>query len=220
MARTHKWHPITDYDDDPCALTDGELGPLKRIWDREKQALNAEGSLDEFDKRLRREWSIGTGIIENVYTLDRGVTKTLIERGIDAALIPDGNLDSELVARIIQDHYDALEGMFEFIKGDRVLSTGYIKQLHAALMRNQKTYTAVDQFGTVFEKELQKGAYMDAPNSPTRPDGSVHEYCPAEHVASEMDRLADLHSKHLTQGAPPEVEAAWLHHRFTQIHPS
>ncbi len=219
MVRAHKWQPITDYEGDPRTLTDGELGPLKRIWDREKRELAAEGSLDEFDKRLRREWSIETGIVENVYTLDRGVTKTLIERGIDAALIPRGDLDSELVARIIRDHYDALEGMFEFIKGDRALSTGYIKQLHAALTRNQKTYTAVDQFGTVFDKELQKGAYKDAPNSPTRPDGSVHEYCPPEHVAAEMDRLVALHRVHAACDAPPEVEAAWLHHRFTQIHP-
>src|SRR5271165_2682555 len=110
MAQARKWQPITDYDGDPRSLSDGELGPLKRIWDREKAELAAEGSLDEFDRRLRREWSIETGIVENVYTLDRGVTKTLIERGIDAALIPHGASDggSELVARIIQDHYDAL----------------------------------------------------------------------------------------------------------------
>jgi fido (protein-threonine AMPylation protein) len=221
MARIHKWQPITDYEVDPRTLTDGELGPLKRIWDREKRELTGEGSLDEFDRRLRREWSIETGIIENVYTLDRGVTNTLIERGIDAALIPHTASDrgNEFVARVIQDHYDALEGMFDFIKGDRALSTGYIKQLHAALLRNQNTYTVVDQFGTAFEKELPRGAYKDAPNSPTKPDGLLHEYCPPEHVASEMDRLVALHREHAVVKAPPEVEAAWLHHRFTQIHP-
>jgi len=32
-----------------------------------------------------------------------------------------------------------------------------------------------------------------------------------------MDRLIQLHLEHI--GVPPEVEAAWLHHRFTQIHP-
>ena len=34
-----------------------------------------------------------------------------------------------------------------------------------------------------------------------------------------MDRLVALHKEHDAQGVPPEVEAAWLHHRFTQIHP-
>jgi hypothetical protein len=32
-----------------------------------------------------------------------------------------------------------------------------------------------------------------------------------------MDRLVELHSSH--GDLSPEVEAAWLHHRFTQIHP-
>jgi prophage maintenance system killer protein len=34
-----------------------------------------------------------------------------------------------------------------------------------------------------------------------------------------MDRLIEMHQKHLQRDVPPEVEAAWLHHRFTQIHP-
>lgn len=34
-----------------------------------------------------------------------------------------------------------------------------------------------------------------------------------------MDRLVEMYATHLGQGVPVEVEAAWLHHRFTQIHP-
>jgi Fic family protein len=221
MLPGHKWHPITDFERDPKTLTDGELGPLARVWARQKAELIERDVLTEFEKRLRREWSIETGIIENVYTLDRGVTRTLIEKGIDAALIPHGASDHDgtWVARIIQDHYDALEGMFDFVGGTRELSSGYIKELHAALLQNQNTYTVIDQFGRAFEKELEKGKYKETPNSPTRPDGTVHEYCPPEHVASEMDRLVVLHREHETRGVAPEVEAAWLHHRFTQIHP-
>src|ERR1700736_1652885 len=127
MPNGYKWHPINDLDDEPRALTDGELEPLRRVWASQKEELIARGTLNEFDQRLRREWSIETGIIENVYTLDRGVTRTLIEKGIDAALIPHGasNRDSTVVARIIQDHYDALEGMFDFVGGQRPLSTSY-----------------------------------------------------------------------------------------------
>jgi fido (protein-threonine AMPylation protein) len=215
------WKPITDFEADPKTLTDGELESLSRVWVDQKAALSEEGTLEEFDKRLRREWSIETGIIENVYTLDRSVTKTLIEKGIDAALIPHdaSNRDSVVVARLIQDHYDALEGLFDFVGGQRQLSTEYIKELHAALLRNQDFYAVVDQFGKVFEKPLEKGLYKTLPNNPTRPDGTVHEYCPAEHVASEMDRLVAMHGEHWASGVPVEVEAAWLHHRFTQIHP-
>jgi hypothetical protein len=34
-----------------------------------------------------------------------------------------------------------------------------------------------------------------------------------------MDRLIDLHVQHEEMAVPPEIEAAWLHHRFSQIHP-
>jgi hypothetical protein len=123
----------------------GELKSLKRVWTNQKDEMIQLGTLEEFEKRLRREWSIETGIIEGVYTLDRGVTRTLIVKGIDAAFIPHGatNRDPELVGRIIQDHYEALEGMFAFVGGQRQLSTSYLKELHAALLRNQETYTVV-----------------------------------------------------------------------------
>ncbi|HYL34848.1 MAG TPA: Fic family protein [Bryobacteraceae bacterium] len=221
MAVAYKWHPITDLPGDPKALTDGELEALQRVWIKQKGDLTDPGTLEEFNKRLRREWAIETGILEKVYTFDRGVTRTLIEKGIDAAFIPRGaaDRDSMVVARIIQDHYDTLEGLFDFVGGTRQLSTSYIKELHAALLRNQETYAVVDQFGAAFERRLEKGQYKTESNSPLRPDGSVHEYCPPEHVAAEMDRLAAMHAEHEGREVPPEVEAAWLHHRFTQIHP-
>lgn len=222
MPGNYKWRPISDYEADPKTLTDGELDSLQRIWQRQKSELTELQALDEFDKRLRREWAIETGIIEDVYRLDRGVARTLIEKGIAAALIPhdSGNKDSEMVARIIQDHYDVLEGVFDFVGGKRQLSAGYIKELHAALLRNQETHPVVDSLGRVFEKQLERGTYKTVPNNPSRPDGSsLHEYCPPEHVASEMDRLILMHDAHQTQLVPHEVEAAWLHHRFTQIHP-
>ncbi len=221
MTSGHKWHPITDLPSDPSGLTDGELDSLQRVWRSQKEQLIENAALDEFDKRLRREWAIETGIIEDVYTLDRGITRTLIEKGIDAALIPHNasNKDNILVARIIQDHYDALDGMFDFVAGRREISTGYIKEIHAALLRNVDTQMVVDQFGQAFEKTLEKGLYKAAPNSPTRHDGSLHHYCPPEHVASEMDELVRMHAAHESRAIPTEVEAAWLHHRFAQIHP-
>jgi Fic family protein len=216
-----KWKPITDLGDDPRSLTDWELDGLQTVWADQKKLLAENGTLQTFEDQLRREWSIETGIIERVYTLDRGTTRTLIERGIDAALIPHGasDRDSTDVARIIQDHHDALEGMFDFVGGPRQLSSSYIKELHAALLKNQDTYRAVDQFGQTFDKALERGAYKTEPNSPTQPDGTLHEYCPPEHVAAEMDNLVQWHLQHTAKHMLPEVEAAWLHHRFTQIHP-
>jgi fido (protein-threonine AMPylation protein) len=120
---------------------------------------------------------------------------------------------------IIQAHAEVLEGLFALIKSERTLSTSYIKELHAALLRYQDTTTAYDQFGNPVEITIQKGAYKLQPNSPKCEDGSIHEYCPPEHVAAEMDRLVALHAEHSEKRLPPVVQAAWLHHAFTQIHP-
>ncbi len=215
------WEPITDLSSHWQRLSDGELVPLLQFWNDQRADLEQSGALAEFNKRLGREWSIETGQIEGVYDLDRGITQTLIERGIDADLIGNhpGQKLPELIAAIIQDHAEVLDGLFEFIKGDRALSKSYIHELHAALLRHQETTVVRDRFGTLFEAQLLKGKYKERPNNPQKPDGSMHQYCPPEHVESEMERLLSLHAEHEKQDVPVETEAAWLHHRFTQIHP-
>jgi len=221
MPASYKWKPLEDLPIDTSALTDSELESLHEVWMDQRDSLAKADVLERFTGELHRQWAIETGIIEGAYSLDRGITQALIERGIEAALIPHEPTEKspELVARIIQDHLDTLDGMFDFIRGQRELTTGYIKELHASLLRHQETFTVMDQLGREFEKPLEKGAYKTLPNNPTRSDGSVHEYCPPDHVASEMDRMIDLHKKHVSRGAPTEVQAAWLHHVFTQIHP-
>jgi Fic family protein len=221
MPISYKWRPVSDLPDHHGEWYDSEIHVLRGVWREQKDSLEQSGALEQFNERLQRQWAIETGIIEHVYTLDRGITLLLIEQGIVASLIPSAATDRhpELVARIMQDHEEAIEGLFDFVKGNRVLSTGYIKELHALLTRHQETATAVDQFGKMFEVPLLRGAYKHQPNNPLRPDGTVHEYCPPEHVASEMDRLIELHSEHQKKGTPAEIEAAWLHHAFTQIHP-
>src|SRR5437764_7916573 len=133
------WNPITDLPEDWANLTDGELGPLLQFWNDQRTDLEQSGTLATFTQRLAREWSVETGQIEGVYNLDRGVTETLIDRGIRADLIPvqPGQKLPELIAAIIQDHADVLEGLFHLVKGDRFLSQTYIHQLHAALLQHQ-----------------------------------------------------------------------------------
>ena len=86
-------------------------------------------------------------------------------------------------------------------------------------MRNQTHVDAVDQFGTRFQAQAQRGIWKTSPNNPTTVDGSIHEYAPVDFVQDEMDQLIAMHQRHMERGVRPEVEAAWLHHRFAQIHP-
>lgn len=212
---------MEDLPDDFAKLASPELKPLANVWREQKDLLEQTDALRRFNERLHRKWAIETGIIERVYTLDRGITQLLIEHGIDADLIPSEatDKDPQLVAQIIRDHEAAIEGLFAFVRGERRLSTSYIKELHAVLTRNQHSTTGIDQLGRTVEFPLERGAYKRIPNNPTREDGSVHEYCPPEHVDAEMDRLVELHHRHTELAVAAEVEAAWLHHRFTQIHP-
>jgi Fic family protein len=38
-------------------------------------------------------------------------------------------------------------------------------------------------------------------------------------VDSEIDNLLRMHDEHVAKSVPVDVEAAWFHHRFVQIHP-
>ena len=211
-----EWHPIADCDQ--ADLADGELAALSSVWVEQRAELSQSSRMSEFNARLKREWAIETGLIERLYTLDRGITQLMIEQGVDAALIPHrSNEAPESTVAIIGDQQDAIESVFSFVNGGRALSTSYIKELHSLFTRHQPTAEGRDQFGNALRIPLIRGAYKRQANNPTRPDGTVHAYCPPEHVAAEMDRLVEMHAKH--GDAAPEVEAAWLHHRFTQIHP-
>ncbi len=120
---------------------------------------------------------------------------------------------------IIRDQHNAVQGLFDFVASRQPLGTSYVKQLHAVLTANQESAEAIDQFGRGVTVPLRKGAYKRRPNNPRRADGSIHEYCPPEHVDAEMDRLVAMHLRHVEDDISPEVQSAWLHHRFTQIHP-
>lgn len=217
----YKWKEISGLPEDLDSMRDLELESLCEVWAGEKERAERDSRVEDFNARLAREWAIETGIIEGIYTLDRGITQTLIERGIDSAYIPhDGtNRDPELVARTIQAHAEVLDGLFAFVNGERAFGTGYIKELHSALLRHQDSVVVFNQSGQSYETPLEKGLYKKMANNPLRPDGVIHEYCPPEHVAAEMDRLVQFHQVHVRRAIGPHVIAAWLHHAFTQIHP-
>ena len=216
----HKWHPIEDMPaqfGERARAAEEELRVLADVW-REQKAGFGEEELAKFNRELNREWSIETGLIERAYELDRGTTRLLIERGIQEALIPRHNgQDPAEVAAMLRDHENVVNALFDFVAGNRELSVGYVKGLHAEMLRNQKTVTGQDQFGKTIRIPMKHGAFKTRPNNPHTPDGKLHEYCPPEQTASEMDRLIAMHKTHSAH--PPLARAAWLHHRFVQIHP-
>lgn len=211
---------ITDLEGDLGELSASEIPGIKAVWTDQRQRLKGTAQLSDFTEKLSREWAIETGVIENLYEIERGVTQTLIERGFQAELLGHGstNKPREYVIQLLRDQKDALDGVFDFVKSDRTLSASYIKELHAALLRSQDTTEGLDAQGHHVDIKLIKGAWKTQANSPLR-DGVTFSYCPPEQVGSEMDRLIAIHADHISKAVPSDVQAAWLHHRFTQIHP-
>ena len=173
----YRWKPIEGLPEELLRQESSELKALGEVWAEQKARLAESDGFREFIIRFNREWAIETGVIEGVYSLDRGVTQTLIERGIDSALIDRSatNRDPEWVVAMIRAHYETVDGLFQFVKGERFLSKSYINELHAALTRHQHTVTALDTTGKHFETEMLRGVYKRWPNNPTRSDGSINE---------------------------------------------
>lgn len=215
------WEPIQDLPENWREFVSTEIDSLAEAWFNAYQSLKNTSALQEFNERLRREWSIETGILERLYTIDRGTTRLLIEQGIDAALITSGatNRPVQEVIEIIKAQREALDGLFDVAESDRPLSLHYIRSLHQTLLRNEQFVEAFDQFGKIALTEAIKGDWRKQKSETLRADNTRHEYCPPEHIQSEMERLIALHQEHLAKGVAPQIEAAWLHHRFVQIHP-
>lgn len=205
----------------PGEFDSEELRALSRVWMERKSAMTASSVYDEFVKKLQREWAIETGIIERLYTWDRGVTEVLIEQGIDASVIAHrGGLEeaqAQNIHAMITDHYEIVNGLFEYVKGDAAITEVFIRGLHQQFTRHQDFTEGLSEHGLV-HIPLDKGVYKTRPNSPRRADGNVHEYCPPEFTQEEMTALVKMY-RESEMSHSPEVRAAWLHHRFTQIHP-
>ena len=219
---SHKWQPIkplgeTGYDFQ-------EITSLQREWLRIKRDVERDTpqAYAEFTERLTRRWAIETGIIEGVYELDTGITEILIEKGFVTEYIDrrSTNKEPSELTEILRDHQDAVASVNRWIEDGLPLTSWLIRALHIQILNNQHTSRAIDQFGNSFNATLVKGEFKKQPNNPKRPDGTIHEYCPPEQVDSEIENLRRLYEEYSADAdCHPLLLAAWLHHRFEQIHP-
>lgn len=217
----YKWHPIEPLSERDLLIDLAGNQSLYESWRSAKTRLKSLGNnqVEEFTHRLIRRLSVETGILERLYDLDRGTTEALVQKGFAENLVAhtDTNIAPATLMEYLRDQEAAIQLVMDVIGQSRPLTKGLLNELHAILTRHQETTTAIDQFGNRLEIPLLRGKFKDHPNNPRRPDGSIHEYCPPIHVDSEIDRLLDLYNSYVEMD--PVIVAAWLHHRFTQIHP-
>ncbi len=220
---SHRWEPIEDLPADWRDLCRPDLHDVHQQWVADRKLIKDKTKLEQFQEQLYILWAVETGIIERLYSVDRGVTIQILEAGIEAlaqfhedALIPTG------AESLIRDQRAALDMVMDLVGRQRELTPFYIKDLHQRLTLNQPTRDVLDRSGTIKKQEWrpsEKGVWKKWPNNPLQPDGSIHEYSPPEQVDSEIDQLLSWWKQHESLGVCAEVEAAWLHHRFAQIHP-
>ncbi len=218
---SHHWQPIEDLPEDWKSLVDEQVYAVIRAWQEQADKLRARDSYTRFLMELRRQWAIETGALERLYSISEGATKTLIEKGLDAALISHSDTDKpvEHVLDMIQDQHTTIDGLYQLISDKRQLSISYVRELHQVITAHQDTYDARDPSGGLVQPKMIRGEWKKWPNNVEGPDNFVFEFCPPEQVDSEIERLVAMHKQHREMQVPPEVEAAWLHHRFTLIHP-
>jgi Fic family protein len=223
VASNRPWQPITPLDSS-TVLSEGRIAALEALraaWKRELEAVPEAERVRRRQRTLRR-LAVETGIIEGLYDLDWGLTLTLVAEGFARDVVEraggSGRVGEETLATLNAQR-ESLEMVIDFVRNDRTLTASFIKELHHAITRTQSHYDATDSLGHVVRRELIHGAWKQWPNHVQRQDGSLLEYCPPEHVASEVDNLATWYEALEATDAHPLVKAAWLHHRFVQIHP-
>jgi Fic family protein len=221
MSQVEEWQPIEPLPGDVEKTLNGDLAAvdaLKAAWVEFAQTLS-EADRVALRRRTLRKHAIETGILERLYQIDWGVTETLVAEGFTLeAIARSGGDVSEGTLAMLQAQLEGLEMAIEFARGERALTTSFIKEVHALITRTQETYEATDSLGRRVRAPLQHGTYKRHSNNVVRADGSTLEFCPPEQVAGEIERLVTMYDG-VVMSSHPIVSAAWLHHRFVQIHP-
>lgn len=194
----------------------------KRTWEDYVSAFSKE-QLEEREARLIRRHAIETGILERLYDVSWGVTQSLVADGITADVFERANdggseLSNPTALETMKVQHAALEMMVDFVKSSRPLSVGFIKELHAAMTKNQLFVDSEDQFGRESQMPLRHGEWKLIPNSVARPDGTNWQFVEPLFVQDEIERLVAEYAQK-AELTHPIVLAAWIHYSFIAIHP-
>ena len=174
----------------------------KRPYDQEVMALLQE--------RLRIEWTYNSNAIEG-NTLTYGETAFFLREGLTSEGKP---LKDYLEAK---NHAEAIDLLNEIVKSKRPLTEGFIKELHALLMKGIEFTFAKGADGNIIKKPLHAGMYKLRPNHVLTVSGKIHKYIAPEHVIDEMEALLKWYTG--SGNLHPFKKAAEFHYRFVAIHP-
>lgn len=216
------WRPIS-YDRNWEHVFISRLLNILPSWESKREQLKKDSEeYEKFLSRLKRQHAIETGIIERLYTLNEGVTETFIKEGFLESYLQHGdtNIHPNKLMDYLHDNFSAIDFVFDFVKNNRTITKGFLKELHQIITSHQEYVDAVDTLGNMVRIKLLRGQFKQLDNNPRRQDGTIFLYCPPIHVEAEIEKLLKIYSGlEKEKVLHPVVLAAWLHHGFTQIHP-
>lgn len=220
MTTIEQWQPIKPLD----ALVENRLkGDLAAVDALHASWMDFADSLDQTDRstlrrRTLRKHAIETGILERLYNIDWGLTEALVADGLTREAVARAGSDLPPgVLPMLEAQLEGVEMVADYVRRNVSLTTSFVKELHALITRAQTHYDATDGLGRQVRAELFHGSYKTLPNNVRRSDDSILEFAPPEQVPGEIERLVNLYND--MDQSHPVVAAAWLHHRFVQIHP-
>lgn len=206
---THIWNPDTGITDLPAEIQhdfDKEYDLTDYTWQKNPRQLSS------FYQKRNLLAAIETGQIERLYYLPASVVGYIVEHGLDGTSLDDDTRN------LIASQKAVIEEAFLIVAESRPLTIEVIKRLHRQLTEHQDHVDAVTPRGQRVRIPLTKGEWKQHPNNVQR-GAKRFNYCPPVSVQPQMELLLKWHDRHHASGVQADIAAAWLHHRFTQIHP-
>jgi fido (protein-threonine AMPylation protein) len=212
---------FADFPDWTAVTVDGEL------WDSYLSRLDARRAAVgpvESDHGVRRGLlaaAVNTGAIEGLHGAGRGLTETAIAHALDWQGIvreQEGHDAEQYIAAAL----DAFDLALDAATRGTPLSEAWLRRVHEVACAPQRFVDVWVDVGRERRRQEQvftKGRYKQHPNHVRLPDGSLHEYSPVDRVADEVQRLLAHVRSAPFDAAHPVLQAAYVHHALTAIHP-
>lgn len=210
---TLHYKPFDDYSDwfHDEEVADGAL--LENLRELKNTSIT---KYDEAVKFVTKAAAVDTGAIEKLYETDRGFTYAVAAQVNTIDFIQNRKGDDFAVH--FTDQLNTYEYILDHATGSVPLTQSRLRELHATICAHQDTYRV--RVGDRWESRiLEKGSYKNSPNTVTKSDGTQHFYCPPDQVSQEMQRLLDQTTLSQFREASSIVQAAYVHHALTVIHP-
>ncbi len=174
--------------------------------------INAEQEARIMQK-FRLDWNYHSNHLEG-NSLTFGETKTLLLYGITAQGKP---LKDHIE---MTGHNEALNWVLDIVKGERVLTETFVRELHELLLKEPYEVDAITPDGKPTKRMISVGKYKSVPNHVKTQTGEIHYFATPEETPAKMEELVNWYREQLErEDANPIFIAALFHHRFINIHP-